>query len=96
MPFRLTNAPATSQSLMNEIFRNHLRKFVLVFFDDILVLIRTIDEHRDHLHIVLHVLIDNRLYANEKNCLFGQMELEYLGHIILGKGWWQTKQRLQP
>lgn len=44
MLFELTNAPSIFQGLMNDLYRNHLRKFVFVFFDDILVHIATIGE----------------------------------------------------
>lgn len=66
MPFGLSNAPATFQSLMNDVFRPHLRRFVLIFFDDILVYSKTKEENKEHLEEVLRLLAEHQLYANIK------------------------------
>ncbi|XP_062088454.1 uncharacterized protein LOC133795014 [Humulus lupulus] len=86
MPFGLTNAPASFQSQMNDIFQPHLRKRVLVFFNDILVYSPDEETHVKDLEIVLQTLSHHQFFANFKKCCFGQRQVEYLGHIISGKG----------
>ncbi|GJQ99979.1 retrotransposon-related protein [Tanacetum coccineum] len=86
MPFGLTNAPATFQTLMNDIFRPLLRAGVLVFFDDILVYSHTRDAHIKLLNEVLQLLQKHQLVVNKKKSSFGINSVEYLRHIIDGRG----------
>nr|CAD1834918.1 unnamed protein product [Ananas comosus var. bracteatus] len=66
MPFGLTNTPATFQSVMNTVFAPYPRKFVLVFFDYILVFSKNLEEHVKHLDTVLGELRRNKLYAKKR------------------------------
>ena len=84
MGFGLCNAPATFQSLINEVLRPYLRKFVVVFLDDILIFSRTWEEHLEHVRIVLTALRQQQLFCKPSKSLFGAIETLYLGHIITG------------
>jgi len=86
MPFGLSNAPSTFQSVMNDLFRPYLRKFILVFFDDILVFSPDMKTHVKHLEMVLQLLKFHKFYVNEKKCVFGSTKISYLGHIISSQG----------
>jgi len=86
MHFSLTNAPATFQSLMNTVLAEFLRKFALVFFDDILIYSASMEDHISHLQSMLSVLKANQLYAKLNKCTFGQSQIEYLGHLISKEG----------
>ncbi len=86
MPFGLTNAPATFCTLMNDIFREWLDDFVVVYIDDILIYSGSLEEHVDHLRKVFQRLRENKLYAKLENCEFGVTEVDFLGHRLTQEG----------
>jgi hypothetical protein len=85
LPFGLTNAPGVFMSLMNGVFCEYLDKFVQVFIDDIVIYSRTMEEHDEHLRLVLQCLREHKLYKLSK-CSFYQSRTHCLGHAISGEG----------
>ena len=86
MPMGLTNAPATFQRLMNDVFRPFLDDFVIVYLDDILVFSNTKEEHLHHLQVVFSKLWEHRMYAKISKCEFFVSEIDYLGRRITKDG----------
>jgi hypothetical protein len=86
MSFGLYNAPATFQALMNDVLRPFLCRFVLVFFNDILIYSKSWVDHLLHLHAILTKLRQHKLYSKRSNCVFGITSVSYLGHIISEAG----------
>jgi hypothetical protein len=95
MPFGITNAPTTFQSCMNHIFNKQLRKYLLVFFDDLLIYRKTWEDHLKHLDQILSIMEEQSLYAKESKCEFGMIEVLYLGHIIGAKGVQVHQEKIQ-
>jgi RNase H-like domain found in reverse transcriptase/Reverse transcriptase (RNA-dependent DNA polymerase)/Integrase zinc binding domain/Chromo (CHRromatin Organisation MOdifier) domain/Retroviral aspartyl protease len=85
LSFGLTNAPATFQSTMSDMFR-HLDAFVAIYLDDILIFSKTEEEHLIHVRKVLEVLRKNKFYAKKSKCSFMSDNLLYLGHVVDKEG----------
>ena len=85
MPFGLTNDPTTFQALMNHLFAPYLWKFLLVFFDDILIYSPDLKHHLSSLKTIFEILRSNQLYVKLSMCTFAKDAVEYLRHIISRK-----------
>ncbi|KAJ1038878.1 hypothetical protein NDA10_003520 [Ustilago hordei] len=86
MPFGLANAPAHFQSFINDIFRDIIGIYVVVYLDDFLIFSDTEEAHVKHVTEVLTRLRSNRLFAKLSKCEFHTKTVEFLGYIIKPMG----------
>ncbi|KAL0152770.1 hypothetical protein M9458_052493 [Cirrhinus mrigala] len=86
MPYGLANSPSVFQNFMNEIFRDFLHHFVIVYIDDILIYSHDLQEHRSHVLQVLQRLCEHQLFLKLEKCEFHQSSVSFLGYVISGDG----------
>ena len=86
LPQGLSNSPATFQSVMSKIFAPYLNKFVFCFLDDVTIASSSVEEHVQHLRLVLQVLRDNGFHVRPDKAQWARSEIKFLGHIVGANG----------
>src|SRR5713101_7035345 len=83
MFFGRTNSPTMFQSMMNELFKDLIDTgFIFIYMDDILITIKTMEQHRELVKQVLQHLKDNNLFLKPEKCDFEKEQMDYLGLIL--------------
>ncbi len=82
MPFKLNNASATFQRLMNKVLRQYIGKFVQVYLDDVIIYSNNLDEHKRHIKAVFEKIRKANLKLKLSKCQWFQTELKFVGHLV--------------
>jgi hypothetical protein len=86
VPFGLVNAPAAFQGLINNVLREHLDQFCIAYLDDIVVYSNSLEEHREHVRLILAKLQEAGLYLKLSKCKFKMQLISYVGFIVTPEG----------
>ncbi|XP_053574735.1 sodium- and chloride-dependent neutral and basic amino acid transporter B(0+)-like [Bombina bombina] len=95
MPFGLCNAPATFQRFINDVFRNLLDTFLVIYLDDILIFSSNITDHIKHFKTVLSRLQAHQLYVKPEKCTFHSSDITFLGYHISSRGIYMEQSKIQ-
>ncbi len=95
MPFGLSNAPAVFQALVNDVLRDMVDQFIYVYLDDILIFSRSLQEHVQHIRVVLQRLLENGLFVKAEKCVFHAQSVPFLGYIVSSEGMCMDPDKVQ-
>ena len=83
MSFRLTNASATFQELINHVLYNYLNEFIIAYLNNILIYSENEENHKKHIKKILRKFQEKIFYFKSKKCKFHKQWIEYLEHIVM-------------
>ena len=86
MPFGLTNALSIFMCLMNHVLRDFIGKFIVVYFDYILVYSKSLEDHVMHVRLIFSVLQSQKLYTKLAKCSFYVPKVIFLGYVVREHG----------